>query len=110
MRDRKITLTEEEVRTNQFLFLKADPEAEHKKGFYSLIREKLGVSKDAELDCRKISISDDIRKAWYAYFAEYGAPDWELTAMICCAGPKPSIELPERTVLFEPGSVVCANG
>lgn len=67
-------------------------------GFYRWLRKQCDLQEDAELDCRKIEVPEDIRKVWeYAMLRDY--PDLpsrevrtQLNQLLLLYGPKANLD------------------
>lgn len=102
---RTITLTQFEMNDHPYI------DAEHKAAFYRFfVRKAYRMPFDSvrELDCRKISVSEDIVDSWYTN-RPADVTEMQLAMAIAFNGPKVYNALPSRTICYEEDCVVCED-
>ena len=89
--NKTIEFTEEEIKDKNLI------------GFYDLLADKLGYSKEVQYDCRKILVSESIQ---YHIFKHYHLQHYtveQLGALWLCCGPKTDKSLTGLTAIVQYG-------
>ena len=98
-----ITFTKEEIEGNPFV------DSNHKPAFYrKFVSKAFGIPYDnvSTLDCDRLIVSGDIWDSWFRNRPADASDDQMAMALVMC-GPKVDHNLPNRTVRFMEGCVIC---
>lgn len=89
--NKTIEFTEEEIKDKNLI------------GFYDLLADKLGYSKEVQYDCRKLWVSESIQDHIFKHYYSHNCTVERLGALWLCCGPKTDKTLTGLTAIVQYG-------
>lgn len=87
--NKTIEFTEEEIKDKNLI------------GFYDLLADKLGYTKDVQYDCRKLWVSEPIQDHIFKHYYSQQCSVETLGALWLCCGPKTNKSLKGLTAIVQ---------